>query len=336
MPSQQTQPATSTEPTLALPARPPEPDPASKKAERVDIYDRVTTQIVAILEEGGVLPWQKPWHAEHLAGRISRPLRHTGEPYQGINVLSLWLSSVMSGYTSPLWVTFKQALELGGNVRKGEHGSKVVYAGSFDKQEAEDAPKADGQGDKKAQKVFFLREYTVFNSEQCDNLPERFTKMQPVPGQAAPVEPVQACEEFFGNLGATVEHGGNMAAYVISQDVIKLPARVTFRDAEGYYATFAHEAVHWSSPPERANRVIDDRRFGSASYAFEELVAELGSAFLCADLGIAPVTPRENAGYIATWLKVLKDDKRAIFTAAALAQKAVDWCHGRQPCHAAD
>ena len=308
-------PATTTPETLTLPARP----------ARVDIYDRVTQQIIALLEEGGPLPWVKPWHAEHLAGRISRPLRSTGEPYQGINVLVLWLTAEAKGYSFPCWLTYKQCQEHGGQVRKGEKGTPVVYAGKLTKEQE----KADGS--KEDKQIFFMREYTVFNAEQADGLPERFTKMAPVPGQAAPVVPIDACERYFEALGAELRHGGNQAFYSVTQDYIQLPARQTFRDALGYYGTLAHETVHWTSPPTRANRVIESRRFGSESYAFEELVAELGAAFLCADLGIAPVTPRENAAYLAHWLKVLKANKRAIFTAAAMAQKAVDWCHGKQP-----
>ena len=327
MPSQETHATTSQEPAL-----PPRPDAAPARSERADIYEQVTARIVALLEEGGPLPWERPWHAEHLAGRVSRPLRHNGEPYSGVNVLMLWLSASAQGFASPLWVTFNQCKELGGSVKKGAKGSPVVYAGSFDRtvgDESADTPQVGGKGRK--DRAFFLRQYVVFNSEQCEGLPPRFTAMQPVPGQAAKVEPGEVCERFFGALGAKLDHGGNRAFYSVTDDRIQLPPVQSFRDAPAYYATLSHEVIHWTSPEHRAHRVIESRRFASESYAVEELVAELGAAFLCADLGIAPESPKENAAYINTWLKVLKQDKRAIFTAAAMAQKAVDWCHAKQP-----
>ena len=300
---------------------PPRPAPA----ERVDIYARVTNRIVELLEAGGPLPWVRPWHAEHLAGRVTRPLRHTGEPYHGINVLVLWMTADQSGYTSPLWVTYNQARDLGGFVKKGEKGTPVVYAGKLTKEQE----KADGTTAEK--EVFFLREYTVFNADQTEGLPEKYYAMQPVPGQTERPERLPDVEAFFATLGTVVEHKGNQPAYPVTADVVKMPPLEAFRDAVAYYSVLAHEVTHWTAHASRADRAIDSRRFGSDSYAVEELVAELGAAFLCADLGLAPEPRVETAAYLQSWLAVLRADKRAIFTAAAAAQKAVEWMHGRQP-----
>ncbi len=303
--------------SLALPPRP--------AAGRPDVYARVTDRVVALLEAGGPLPWVKPWHAEHLAGRVSRPLRHSGEPYGGINVLVLWVTAEERGYASPLWVTFKQALELGGHVKKGEKGTPVVYAGKLTKEQEK------GDGTKEDKEVFFLKEYTVFNAEQTADLPERYYALKPVPGQDRRPERLPEAEGFFAALGPAVAHGGNQASYSTASDSIRMPPLEAFRDAVAYYATLAHEVTHWTAHVSRVNRVIESRRFGSEAYAVEELVAELGAAFLCADLGLAPEPRGETAAYVQTWLKVLNGDKRAIFTAAASAQKAVEWMHGRQP-----
>ena len=304
---------------LNPPARPP-------PAARLDVYERVTNRVVELLEAGGPLPWVKPWHAEHLAGRVSRPLRHTGEPYRGINVLVLWLTAEDRGYTSPLWVTYKQALDLGGHVRKGEKGTPVVYAGKLTKEQE----KADGTREDK--ELFFLKEYSVFNAGQTEGLPAEYYAMEAVPGQAARPERLPEAERFFAALGLRVEHGGGRASYSLDLDRVRMPPLELFRDAVAYYATLAHEATHATRHPSRLARDLDQKRFpGDAVYAVEELVAELGAAFLCADLGLCPEPREETAAYLQGWLAVLKNDKRAVFTAASAAQKAAEWMHGRQP-----
>ena len=167
-------------------------------AARPDVYQAVTDSIVAALEAGNVAPWHKPWKAGHAAGSVSRPLRHNGQPYQGVNVLVLWIAAEAAGYTAPLWLTFKQAQELGGNVRKGEKGTTVVYASTFTKDET----RADGTTAER--KIPFLKAYTVFNAEQCDNLPPRFYEQVPPP--AGDVQPHEAAAAFaaatpFSTLG---------------------------------------------------------------------------------------------------------------------------------------
>lgn len=293
----------------------------SRPQAKTDLYMRVTNAIVADLE-AGVRSWTKPWSAEHLAGRISRPLRATGEPYRGINVLLLWAEAVAKGYTAPTWITFGQALALGGHVRKGEHGATVVYANTFSRTETGD----DGQDVER--QVPFLKAYTVFNVEQVEGLPAHVHAVAEPKRDAA--HRIDHAEAFFTATGADIRHGGDRAFYAIHPDYVQMPPFACFADPEAYYATLAHESTHWTRHPTRLARDFGRKRWGDAGYAREELVAEFGAAFLCADLGLA-LTPRtDHASYIASWLEVLKDDRRFVFTAAAHAQRAVDFLHGRQ------
>jgi len=294
---------------------------------RTDIYTRVTDRIIEALEQG-VRPWHKPWDAENAAGRITRPLRFNGEAYKGINILMLWATAELQGYDCPFWMTFKQAAELGGHVKKGERGSPVVYASSFSKRETND------EGEENDEQVRFLKEYTVFNALQCEGLPERFLAVS----QALKTQPparIEQAERFFANTHADIRHGGNRAYYAVDADYVRMPPFESFRDAESHAATLAHELTHWTKHPSRLNREFGRKRWGDEGYAIEELVAELGSAFLCADLSITPEVRDDHAEYIGHWLKVLKDNKRAIFSAASHASKAVDFLHGLQPPPAA-
>lgn len=293
----------------------------SKTNPRQDVYTRVTNRIIAELETG-VRPWMKPWSAEHAAGRITCPLRHNGQPYRGINILMLWAAAAGHGYTAPIWMTFRQAKELGGNVRKGEKGELVVYADTYRRTETDEA--SDDQVDRE---IPFLKGYTVFNVEQIDGLPEQYTRLaEPV---LDPVERIDHAEAFFAATGADIHHGGNRAYYSITQDHIQMPPFEAFQDAESYYATLAHEATHWTRHPSRLDRDFGRQRWGDEGYALEELVAELGSAFLAADLGLELEPREDHSAYIAHWLKVLANDKRVIFRAAAHAQRAADFLHGR-------
>jgi antirestriction protein ArdC len=289
---------------------------------RTDVYQKITDQIVSELEKG-VRPWLKPWNAEHAAGRITRPLRANGIPYRGINVLMLWSAAMEKGYAAPIWLTFKQAIDLKACVRKGEHGSLVVYADKIIRTETDAET-----GEESAQAIPFLKAYTVFNVEQIDGLPERFyAKAEP---RSATVQRIERAESFLAATGAVVRHGGNRAYYSISTDHVQMPPFEAFRDAESYYATLAHEATHWTRHPSRLDRDFGRKRYGDEGYAMEELVAELGSAFLAADLELTPEVRDDHAAYIASWIKVLKDDKRAIFSAASHAQRAADFLHGLQ------
>ncbi|OYV24705.1 MAG: antirestriction protein [Rhodospirillales bacterium 20-58-10] len=294
------------------------------KGEIRDLYQTITDKIVETLELDGTRPWFKPWSGGSLAERVSMPLRSTGEAYRGINVISLWMAATAAGYQSAHWMTFKQALEFGGNVRKGEKGSLVVYANNIIKTETDSKTGEDIE-----KQIPFLKGYTVFNADQCDGLPARFyVKPEPLPTTAA--ERIAHAEAFFEATGASFRHGGNRAFFSPALDFIQLPPFEAFKDAESYTATKAHEFIHWTGHESRLNRDLRNR-FGTEDYAKEELVAELGSAFVCADLAITPEVQPNHAAYIASWLKALKDDKRLIFKAAALAQKAVDHLHSYQP-----
>lgn len=296
-----------------------------EKAPRVDIYARITDRIVAELEKG-VRPWMQPWRSTNAIGRVTRPLRHNGLPYSGMNVLLLWSEAVARGFSSPMWMTFKQALELGGAVRKGETGSMVVFASRFTKTET------DAAGEEFDREIPFLKAYSVFNIAQIDGLPDHYygPKAEPVPD---PIARIDHADRFFANTGAVIRHGGDRAYFHPAGDFIQMPPLEAFRDAASYVATLSHEATHWTSAPHRVNR--DLRRYGKdrSERAREELIAELGSCFLCADLGIAPeLEPRaDHASYLDSWLKVLADDKRAIFSAAAHAQRAAAYLHSLQP-----
>jgi antirestriction protein ArdC len=289
---------------------------------KADVYERITSRIVAELEQG-VRPWLKPWNAEHAAGRITRPLRFNGQPYQGINVLMLWGESVAKGYAAPIWLTFRQAAELGAHVRKGEHGSLVVYADRIRRTERDEAT-----GQEAEREIPFLKGYTVFNVEQVEGLPAHFYAV--AEPRLDPVQRIERADAFFAATHADIRHGGNMAYYSAASDHVQMPPFESFRDAESYYATLAHEITHWTKHGDRLERDFGRKRWGDEGYAVEELVAELGAAFLSADLDLTPEPREDHAAYIASWLKVLKNDKRAIFTAASHAQRAADYLNGLQ------
>jgi antirestriction protein ArdC len=286
-----------------------------------DIYKQVTDKIIADLEQGE-LTWLKPWSAGNMDGRIVRPLRHNGMAYSGINVLMLWRAALEAGFNSPYWMTFKQAKELGAHVRKGERGNPVVYANTITKtEEGED-------GTEEERTIPFMKACSVFNVEQIDGLPERYyAKPEPVIDAAQRIE---HADGFFAATGADIRHGGNRAYYSGGSDHVQMPPFECFRSPESYYATLAHELAHWTKHKARLDREFGGKKWGDEAYAREELVAELGAAFLCADLALTPEPGTDHAAYIQSWLKVLNDDKRAIFEAAAHAQRAADFLHGCQ------
>ena len=293
-----------------------------------DPYARITGRILADLEKG-VRPWTRPWSAEHLGGRVSRPLRATGEPYNGINVLLLWMEAAASGFASPTWMTYRQAQQLGGQVRKGEKGSPVVYFGQLTR----DGEAAEGDhGAEWAQRdVRFLKSYTVFNVAQIDGLPATFEPSEPEAPALPACSRIARAEAFFAATGAEVRHGGAQAYFALAEDRIQMPPFEAFRDAESYYATLGHEATHWTRAPSRLDRDFGRKRWGDEGYSREELVAELGSAFLAADLGLYLEPREDHAAYIASWIEVLQNDKRAIVSAAAHAERAVKFLHALQP-----
>lgn len=294
--------------------------------ERADVYQRVTDRIVAAIEAGAKAgDWRMPWHAGADGRPAAAPVNAaTGKPYRGVNVLALWAAAHAAGHATGVWATYRQWQELGAQVRKGEQASPVVFWRVLDGRGAEEAgdegeDEAAGRG-----RRLLARGYSVFNAAQVEGYEPPALPVLPE------AERIARADAFFAALDARVEHGGTRACYVPGRDLIRLPPFAAFRDAVAYYATSAHEHVHWTAAPGRCGRDLTGR-FGSEAYAAEELVAELGAAFLCADLGLAAEPRPDHAQYVASWLAVLRGDKRAVFTAAAKAQAAADWMHARQP-----
>jgi antirestriction protein ArdC len=289
-----------------------------------DIYARVTNAIVTAIE-AGASQYHMPWVVRQDKG-FSPISISTVKPYRGINTLVLWSQSQSKGYASALWGTYQQWQSLGGQVRKGEHGSPVVYWGTF-----ETEPKEGQESEPDGRTRLFCKGYTVFNLQQVDGvkLPKRFDL------KLSANERIARAESFFAGVGVQVKDGGNQAFYrPNTPEAVYMPAFDQFPDATQYYSVLAHETTHWTSHESRCDRQLG-RRFGDAAYCMEELCAELGSAYTMATLQLE-LTPRaDHAAYIDSWLKVLKGDKRAIFTAASAAQKAADWLNERSGITAA-
>ncbi len=291
-------------------------------ATKGDLYSRITSDIVRHLENG-VRSWHQPWKPKHASGGISRPLRHNSQPCHGINVLILWLSAFERQFTSPLWVTFQQSKEMGAHIRKGEKATTTVYANAVEKTEIDEST-----GEEVSQRIPFLRSYSVFNAEQIEGLPEWYYAKVVNP---QPLEKrIETAEAFFAKTKAEIQHGGSRACYSPTPDIIRMPRFESFESPESYYSTLAHESIDWTKPEPRLNRSFNAKRFGDDGYAMEELVAEIGAAFLCSDLGITPEVMPEHASYLNDRLSVLKADSKAIFTAAAYAEKAAGYLHALQ------
>lgn len=280
---------------------------------KADIYQTVTDSIIGMLE-AGVRPWA-PGHNAKACGLPVIPTRACGTAYRGINVALLWGAAEMKGYRHHTWMTFNQAKALGGCVRKGEKATPIVYWGTF-KAQVDDADEGD---DGKAR--LFAKAYSVFNVEQIDGLPARFFE----PATLEPSETrIAKADAWAVATGADIRHGGSQAFYSPKSDHVQMPPLEAFYEPEAYYGTLAHELTHWSGAKARLDRQFG-KRFGDKAYAFEELIAEMGAAFAMARLGIAAEPREDHASYLASWLKVLKADKRAIFTAASKAQAACDF-----------
>lgn len=269
------------------------------------VYENVTRSIIAELEQGAA-PWMKPWKGGGRLG-IMPANAITGHHYRGINVPILWHAADTHGFPSHAWLTFKQALDKGAHVRKGEKGTQIVFTKQL-------TVKQDDAEDEERQ-ISMLRAFTVFNVVQVEGLGVPDT----APAQPLPAGAVDA---FAVATGADIRHGGDKACFVPSLDFIVLPDPDSFESVEHYRATKLHELVHWSGHGTRLNRDLKNR-FGTKAYAAEELVAELGAAFLCAHLGVEGQL--RHAGYIDSWLSLLKEDDRAIFTAASKASAAADY-----------
>lgn len=275
-------------------------------------FAALTRKLVAKLEQG-VVPWQQPWGESG----ISIPRRDTGEPFTGINRLALWVGKDEMGYASDYWMTFNQAQKLGGTVRAGEHH----HAKAFRRQDIT-RKEVNDKGDEVVSVIPYWVAYPVFNADQIDGLPDKYYAPVPQPNQG---ERIEAAERFFSKLGSDVRHGNYKPSYNASTDQISLPDYERFDNPESYYITRAHEEMHRSGHPSRLDRLPKLIRFGDESYAMEELVAELGATFTLAHLGIAPEPLADSAAYIGHWIKVLKSEPRAIFTAARAAEDGTRW-----------
>src|SRR5215472_2905356 len=280
-------------------------------ATKLDVYQRVTSSIITAIE-AGIGEYRMPWIVRQDKG-FSPVSVGSAKPYRGVNTIVLWAQAQTHGYGSALWGTYQQWQSLGGHVRKGEHGSPVVYWGTYERQ-------TDDENDE-TRRGLFAKGYTVFNLEQVDGckLPKRFAP------KLSHHERIAHAEEFFAKAGVKVRDGGNRAYYrPDTPEAVYMPGFEQFPDRVDYYSVLAHETTHWTSHSSRCDRELG-KRFGDDAYAIEELIAELGSAFTMARLELE-LTPREDhAKYIGSWLRVLKADKRAIFTAASKAQQAADY-----------
>lgn len=284
-----------------------------------DIYAEVTAKIIHELE-GGRVPWVQPWgRTGGTAPGLPRNAL-TARNYSGVNVLILWGAVIENGYPSQSWLTFRQALEAGGNVRKGERGTTVVYADRFTPEKEKERARQTGD---EAKAIPFLKRFTVFNVAQCEGLrPGLAADPAPLPER----EIVPLAEEVIAASGVDFRMGGNRAFYVPAHDYVQVPPQPAFYEQINYYRTALHELTHATGHSSRLGRNLLNS-FGSKDYAREELIAEMGSAFLCASLGITPTV--RHSDYLASWLEVLREDNRAIFRAASAASKAADWILAR-------
>jgi antirestriction protein ArdC len=290
-----------------------------------DLYAEVSARIIAELEAGAA-PWIKPWSATPGANTPCNAV--TNRPYSGCNVILLWMAQA-AGYRTPRYLTFRQALELGGHVRKGEHGTKVYFV-----KQLQVADREGEEGDTRT--VPLLREYTVFNVAQCEGLPNRVLTLGEIKPRN-PDERDQTVDEFLACSGAGIREGAGEAYFAPGAGFIALPAFAAFKSADSFYSTAFHELGHWTGHKRRLDRDLR-HRFGTSAYAAEELVAELCAAFLCAEFSIDG--DLRHAGYIASWIGLLKADSRAFFTACSGAQAAADYLRGlavrdQQPAAAA-
>lgn len=287
-----------------------------ENTERRDIYADITNQLITSIEEGPgtlTLPWRRP------SGQLLMPVNVlTGKSYNGINVVSLWVAAGLRGYDAPIWGTYRQWSERGAQVRKGEKSSLVVFY-----KEYESDPNPEDADDNGKRRV--VRASYVFNASQVEGF-----EVPPSQTSLGPIERIEGADRFALNTGADIRHGGDRAFYAPDTDHVQMPdeglftGSETLTRSEGYYATLIHELVHWTGPKKRLDRDMSGR-FGDQAYAAEELVAEIGAAFLCCELGITQELRIDHAQYLVHWLQLLKGDSKAIFTAAAKASQAVSY-----------
>lgn len=285
---------------------------------KTDVAAAITATILEKLE-AGTKPWVQPW----TGSPTCRPLRHNGEPYRGINTIMLWLAARVRSFASPYWMTYNQAHQLGGQVRRGERSSMAVFYKALGATEADtNAIAADEPGEAgKPKKRFVLRSFNVFNVDQIDGIEAHYPKpeLKPLPAYEQRAE----IEAFFERVPAMVRHQGTSAFYRRDADEITLPPVDAFRDYPAYASVRAHETAHWTGHKSRLDRQFGTR-FGDQAYAFEELVAEIAAAIVGAQLGLPEAELDDHASYLKSWIKVLKQDKNAILTAASKADQAAE------------
>ena len=290
--------------------------------DRTSLYQEITDNIIAELEAGRV-PWVQPWGTVAAKASLAMPKNAATEhQYSGINVLILWGAVIEHGFSTQNWLTFRQALGLGAHVRKGEHGTTVVYADRFVPDEERRRAERDGD---EPNAIPFLKRFTVFNTDQCENLPPELTSA-PAPSPEGLVLP--HAEALIAGTGADFRIGGDRAFYNAVHDFIQVPRPEAYFEPINWHRTALHELGHWSGHPSRLGRDLWGN-FGSALYAKEELIAEITSAFVCASLGIVPTV--RHADYIGSWLEALRDDNHAIVRAASAASKAADYLLAFRP-----
>lgn len=297
------------------------PRKAPPRSHRADVYEEITNKIISQLEDGR-LPWAQPW-ARNGNSPVAMPLNaSTGRNYSGINILLLWGAAIEHEFAGQSWLTFRQALSLGGNVRKGERGTTVVYADKFVPQSEKD--RAQQSGDEPSA-IPFLKRFTVFNADQCEGLPDHIAPQAP-PVPEGLIDPtVQA---IIAATGIDFRIGGDRAFYVPRHDYVQVPPPQAYFETIDWHRTALHELGHATGHPSRLDRDLSGS-FGCKKYAFEELIAEMAAAFSCAALGIEPTV--RHADYIGSWLEVLREDKRAVIRAASQASKAADWILAFRP-----
>ncbi|MEI9425284.1 zincin-like metallopeptidase domain-containing protein [Mesorhizobium sp. Cs1299R1N1] len=288
-------------------------------ADRTNLYEDITNKIIAALEAGR-FPWVQPWGTAAAKAPLCLPKNaSTGRHYTGINVLILWGAVIERAYRTQSWLTFRQAQVLGGNVRKGERGTTVIYADCFI---SDDEKKRASETGKDARAVPFLKRFTVFNIEQCEGLSEETEVLPPIP-DARLIEP--RLKALIKSTGIDFRIGGNNAFYVPARDYVQVPPPQAYFEPIDWHRTALHELGHATGHASRLARDFSGS-FGTKKYAFEELVAEINAAFCCAALGIVPTV--RHADHIGSWLEVLREDNRAIVRAASQARKAADWLLG--------
>lgn len=299
----------------------PSPQPARSGSDRTSLYAEITGTIIAELEAGR-LPWVQPWGTKAAAPLGLPRNAASGRAYSGINVLILWGAVVEHGFPAQSWLTFRQALALGGNVRKGERGTTIVYAHRFVPEGERQRARETGD---EAHAIPFLKRFTVFNTAQCDGLPSDLSATAP-PVPEGLILP--RAEALIRATGVTFRIGGDRAYYHAVQDYVQVPPPQAYFEPINWHRTALHELGHASGAAHRLNRDLSGS-FGSKTYAFEELIAEIASAFLCAALGIVPTV--RHADYVGSWLEVLREDNRAIVRAASAASKAADFLLAFRP-----